>query len=200
MLTTVGRNTALDAIGEIALYVAAHDAYPEPDGTQAEIPGTRTAITWLPTVDGIKVTVGAPQITISQPATVRWFSLWTSLDDYEGCVAITPSAERALRYLVDADADTVTPEDATGIAEDDPIVFWGVDAPPAPLQNGTVYYALNVANGSFQLAEEPAGAAIDITEGSPFSPDMWLAKLEPVTFALPGTLDVQGLSFDGTGV
>ena len=97
--------------------------------------------------------------------------------------------------------DTVYgPEDATGIAENDPIVFWGVDAPPAPLQNGTVYYALNVANGSFQLAEEPAGAAIDITEGSPFSPDMWLAKLEPVTFALPGTLDVQGLSFDGTGV
>lgn len=59
--------------------------------------------------------------------------------------------------------------DQHGFEDDQPLVFRaeGGGSLPAPLVEGTTYYAIPLTDSTFQVAAAPAGAAIDLTtEGS----------------------------------
>lgn len=131
-------------------------------------------------------------VTFDVPATtVRWVGFWNS-GVFVGCApngGATP-----FNFMAVPSSDTVYAV-AHGLSNTQKIAFFN-GTPPAPLVEGTVYFVVNAATDSFQVAATSGGAAIDLTASASFgcvvsaiTEDIYAAQgthsLTAATFAIP---------------
>lgn len=139
--------------------VSAHSAFPGTTGAN-ELSGgvyARAAPT-LAAASGGTRTISALSIAVPGGSTVRWVGTWES-GNY---VAGAPNGGSPKEFMADPTADTIICP-AHGYSNTQTVVFFN-GTPPAPFVEGTIYYVVNAATNTFQLAATSGGAALDITD------------------------------------
>lgn len=106
---------------------------------------------------GTRALSAAVNITIPTGATVRWLGLWNGTT-YLG---YSPNASSPKEFIAEPVTDLIR-STAHGYANGAKVVFYG-DTVPAGLVEGTVYFVVNAATDTFQVAASSGGAVIDLT-------------------------------------
>lgn len=193
-LTTAGKNRALDAwagtaSGSPVTHAALHSGIPGDAGSN-EISGgspayARKAVDWASASSG-SVSKGATSPTFDVPAgTVMFVGWWTGVSGGT-CMGWAPAnaggTRGAATMLASSDVATCY---AHGLSTNDQVILSAVGptALPSPLDAATVYFVVNAATDTFQLALTQGGSAINATTSSEFL----FQKLIPEVFGSQGT-------------
>lgn len=195
MLTTSGKNTALDALG--ITHLGAHTAFPGDAGSNEVTGGSpayaRKAATFGAAASGTKATTDAQTFDIPGSTTVAWLSGWTA-STAGSCRAVAPLGGSPKKFQVDLANNKILCE-GHGYADGDRIVFYG-GTPPTGLTEGTIYFVRAQAAAdpdTFEVAATAGGAAIDITGQA--AAGCVVSKIVPEAFGAQGTLNVASGAF-----
>jgi len=189
--TTTAKGVMLDAL--TLTTASLHTAFPGATGVNEVVGGApayaRKAVTVNASSGGVRSLNAA--VTFDVPAcTVRWIGFWNGATFN----AYSPASGSPKEFIVDVVADTVRSL-AHGYTNGQSVVFYG-DTVPSPLTEGTIYYVVNTATDTFQIAASVGGSPIGLTTAggsacliSIISETVYAAQgthtLNTATFALP---------------
>lgn len=191
-------DTLNDMLGVLGVtHVAALDGDPTAGGTEL----AREAITIGAAAAGQRSATDVPELAIGAGQTVRWIAYYD--DPVAGNLrAHGPKGAQPRQFTADlanntlsvvvldyADNPVVVPH---GYADDQAIVFYGA-APPTPLALNTVYFVVNGAANTFQVAAAAGGAAIDLTSAA--AAGCRVSRIVPEAFGDAGTLRITDADF-----
>jgi hypothetical protein len=117
----------------------------------------RVAATFGASSGGTRSLSASVNITVPTGGTVRWLGLWNGAT-YLG---YSPNGSSPKEFIADPAADTIR-STAHGYANGAKVTIYG-DTVPAGLTEGSVYYVVNAATDTFQVAATSGGSAIDLT-------------------------------------
>lgn len=182
-VTTNGKNAMLDALDIASLSL--HTGFPGTTGANEVTGGSyaRVAVTFSAAALSQRNLTAAAAVSV--PAgTIRWAGLWAA--DGTTFQAYAPNGGAPKEFVAIASTDVVTSL-AHGFTDTQTIVFYG-GTPPAPLVEGTVYYARDATADTFKVAATSGGAAIDLTDGG--SSDCVVARITEEVYGASGTHNI----------
>lgn len=163
-IPSVTKNNMLN--GQPFTLASLHTAFPGTTGANEVAGGApayaQKAITINAASGGSRLLNAA--VTFDVPATtVRWVGFWNAAV-FVGCApngGATP-----FNFMAVPSSDTIYAV-AHGLVNNTKVTFFN-GSPPGPLVEGTVYFVVNAATDTFQVAATLGGAAIDLTTAATF--------------------------------
>lgn len=155
--TTAARNAHLNAVtvDEMSL----HDGFPGQTGANELTGGgyARQATSLNAAAGGVRTLASAETFTVGAGHVVRWVVLRAG----GAAMYYAPNGGSPQEFQANPSTDVVTCP-AHGFSDTNTIVFYGGTV-PAPLVEGTIYYARDCTADTFKVAATSGGAAIDLS-------------------------------------
>jgi hypothetical protein len=155
--TTAARNAHLTAVTIDAMSL--HSGFPGQTGA-SELSGSgyaRQTTSMNAASGGVRTLATAETFTVGAGHVVRWVGLWAS----SVFMYYSPNGGSPQEFQATPSTDVVSCP-AHGFSDTNTIVFYGGTV-PAPLVEGTIYYARDCTTDTFKVAATAGGAAIDLS-------------------------------------
>lgn len=192
MYATSARNKMLDALnfGTASL----HSAFSTTGAN--EISGgspayARKAISVNAASSGSRSLFSAVTFDVPGGVAIRWVGYWSS-DTTPQFLGMTPNGGTPREFTADLAANVIQAK-AHGYPNGEKVVFFG-GTPPGGLAAGTIYYVVNAATDSFQVAATVGGAAIDLTAEP--GADCVVSKIVEETPSSQATFTLNSMTWD----
>jgi hypothetical protein len=185
--TTTAKNLMLN--GVTYAYASLHDGFPGQAGLN-EITGSpysRQPVA-VGSASGEQRTMSG-SLTFPVPAkTIRWIGYWSSTGQF---LAYSANGGAPFEFVIDLTANTII-SPAHGIANGSKVVFYDGTV-PAPLIEGTIYFVVNSAANTFQIAATAGGTPIVLTDYG--TSECQVSTMVEDVFTAPGAENVAAASF-----
>jgi hypothetical protein len=198
-LSTLGKNSALDAWAAIYTFGSLHSAYPADTGAN-EIAGgapaySRETLTFAAAAAG-SLALAAVLPTFDVPGggtVVAWLGAWDAgvAGNFGGAIPISGGSPAP--FTAEDSTDVITC-DQHGFADTNQVFVMDTTGAvlPTGLTEGVIYFVRDATTDTFKLALTSGGAAIDITvDGAGF-----VQRIIPETFANQGQVAVNSGTWD----